>query len=69
MSFPSDLDPYNFLRNLFGGGGTRGRREGKGFGSGGWNFDDMFREFDEMRKEKEHFLNNLRILKIKYQKI
>jgi HSP20 family protein len=53
MSFPNDLDPYNFLRNLFGGGGTRGRREGKGFGSGGWNFDDMFREFDEMRKEAE----------------
>ncbi|HEX6670835.1 MAG TPA: archaeal heat shock protein Hsp20 [Nitrososphaeraceae archaeon] len=53
MSFPSDLDPYNFLRNLFAGGGTRVRREGKGFGSGGWNFDDMFREFDEMRKETE----------------
>ena len=53
MSFPSDLDPYNFLRNLLGGGGTRGRREGKVFGSGGWNFDDMFREFDEMRKEAE----------------
>jgi HSP20 family protein len=37
---------------LFGGrgGGGRGRREGRGFGSG-WNFDDMFREFDEMRRE------------------
>ncbi len=53
MSFPSDIDPYNFFRNLFGGrGGGRGRREGRGFGSG-WNFDDMFREFDEMRKEAE----------------
>ena len=55
MSFPSDIDPYNFFRNLFGGrggGGRRGRREGRGFGSG-WSFDDMFREFDEMRKEAE----------------
>ena len=53
MSFPNDIDPYNFFRNLFGGrGGGRGRREGRGFGSG-WNFDDMFREFDEMRKEAE----------------
>ena len=55
MSFPSDLDPYNFFRNLF-GGGTRGRREGRGFGSG-WNFDDMFREFDEMRKEAERLFS------------
>jgi HSP20 family protein len=55
MSFPSDIDPYNFFRNLFGGrggGGGRGRREGRGFGSG-WSFDDMLREFDEMRKEAE----------------
>jgi HSP20 family protein len=53
MSFPSDIDPYNFFRNLFGGrGGGRGRREGRGFSSG-WSFDDMFREFDEMRKEAE----------------
>src|SRR6188474_3894823 len=57
MSFPNDLDPYNFLRSLFGGGGIRGRREGKGFGSGGWNFDDMFREFDEMRKEAERIFS------------
>jgi HSP20 family protein len=56
MSFPSDLDPYNFFRNLFGGAGTRGRREGRGFGSG-WNFDDMFRDFDEMRKEAERFFS------------
>ncbi len=56
MSFPSDLDPYNFFRNLFGGGGRRGRREGRGFGSG-WNFDDMFRDFDEMRKEAERFFS------------
>lgn len=56
MSFPSDLDPYNFFRNLFGGGGPRGRREGRGFGSG-WNFDDMFRDFDEMRKEAERFFS------------
>ena len=40
MSFPTDIDPYNFFRQFF------GRR-----GVGGWNFDDMFREFDEMRKE------------------
>ena len=53
MSFPSDIDPYNFFRNLFGGrGGGRGRREGRGFGNG-WSFDDMFREFEEMRKETE----------------
>ena len=55
MSFPNDIDPYNFIRQFFGaGGGGRRRREGReGFfgGSGGWNFDDMFREFDEMRKE------------------
>jgi len=49
MSFPSDIDPYNFFRNLFGGGGGRKRLEGRGFG--GWNFDDMFREFDEMKRE------------------
>ncbi len=48
MSFPSDIDPYNFFRNLFGGGGRK-RLEGRGLG--GWNFDDMFREFDEMRRE------------------
>jgi len=54
MSFPNDIDPYNFFKNLFGGqgGGGVGRREGRGFGSG-WNFDDIFREFDEMRKEAE----------------
>ena len=41
MSFPNDIDPYNFFRQFFGGGGRRR----------GWNFDDMFREFDEMRRE------------------
>jgi HSP20 family protein len=45
MSFPNDIDPYNFFRQFFGGGGRR-RGEGRG-----WNFDDMFREFDEMRKD------------------
>ena len=43
---------YNFFRNLFGSVGFRVIREGKGFG-GGWDFDDMFKEFDEMRKEAE----------------
>ena len=60
MSFPNDIDPYNFFRNLFGGrgggGGGRGRREGRGFGSG-WNFDDIFREFDDMRKETERIFS------------
>ena len=52
MSFPNDIDPYNFFRQFFGGGGRR-RREGREgpFGGMGWNFEDMFREFDEMRRE------------------
>ncbi|HEX5187853.1 MAG TPA: archaeal heat shock protein Hsp20 [Nitrososphaeraceae archaeon] len=41
MSFPDDLDPYRFFRQFFGGGGRRR----------GWNFEDMFKEFDEMRRE------------------
>ena len=45
MSFPNDIDPYNFFRQFF-GGGARKRGEGRG-----WSFDDMFREFDEMRRE------------------
>jgi HSP20 family protein len=56
MSFPSDIDPYNFFRNLFGGSGGRRRREGRGFGSG-WNFDDIFREFDDMRRETERMFS------------
>ena len=57
MSFPNNLDPYNFFRQLFGGSGSSGERkgrEGRGDffgGSGRWNFDDMFRELDEMRRE------------------
>ena len=58
MSFPNNLDSYNFFRQLFGGGssssGERKGREGRGDffgGSGRWNFDDMFRELDEMRRE------------------
>jgi len=55
MSFPNDIDPYNFFRQLFGSGsgGRRKRDEREGFfsGSRGWNFDDMFRELDEMRRE------------------
>ncbi|HET9806506.1 MAG TPA: archaeal heat shock protein Hsp20 [Nitrososphaeraceae archaeon] len=51
MSFPNDIDPYNFFRQFFGGSG--GRKRGGFFGSGGWNFDDMFREFDETRKDME----------------
>jgi HSP20 family protein len=47
MSFPYDIDPYSFFRSFFGSGGRR-RRE-----RGGWNFDDMFREFDEMRRDME----------------
>ena len=45
MSFPNDIDPYNFLRQFF---GSSIRRKGRNFG---WNFDDMFKEFDEMRNE------------------
>ena len=52
MSFPSDIDPYNFFRNLFGGSGGRRRREGSG-----WNFDDIFREFDDMRRETERMFS------------
>lgn len=57
MSFPNNLDPYNFFRQLFGSSSSSGERkgrEGRGDffgGSGWWNFDDMFREFDEMRRE------------------
>ena len=57
MSFPNNLDPYNFFRQLFGGSSSSGERkgrEGRGDffgGSGRWNFDDMFRELDEMRNE------------------
>ena len=59
MSFPNNLDPYNFFRQLFGGSSSSGERkgrEGRGDffgGSGRWNFDDMFRELDEMRNEME----------------
>jgi HSP20 family protein len=57
MSFPNNFDPYNFFRQLFGSSSSSGERkgrEGRGDffgGSGRWNFDDMFREFDEMRRE------------------
>jgi HSP20 family protein len=57
MSFPNNIDPYNFFRQLFGSSSSSGERkgrEGRGDffgGSGRWNFDDMFREFDEMRRE------------------
>ncbi|HEX6294658.1 MAG TPA: archaeal heat shock protein Hsp20 [Nitrososphaeraceae archaeon] len=45
MSFPDYTDPYDFFRQFF-GDGSRRRGERRG-----WSFDDMFREFDEMRKE------------------
>jgi HSP20 family protein len=49
MSYPDDIEPYNFFRRLFGG---RGGRRGGFFGSSsGWNYDDIFREFEEMRRE------------------
>jgi HSP20 family protein len=57
MSFPDDLDPYNFFRQFFGGGSSdriRRRRQGRDegfFGTGSWNFDDLLRDFDEMRNE------------------
>ena len=61
MSFPYDINPYNFFREFFGGsgGGRRRRREGRGFSgsSGGWNFDDIFREFDDMRRETERIFS------------
>ena len=60
MSFPYDFDPYNFFRQFFGGGSgsnrIRRRHQGRGeglFGTGSWNFDDLLREFDEMRNEME----------------
>ena len=61
MSFPDDLDPYNFFRQFFGDGSSRIRRRRQGrdegfFGTGSWNFDDLFREFDEMRNEMERGL-------------
>ena len=37
---------------------------------GGWNFDDMFREFDEMRKEAERaFSEQFKNIENKVQKI
>ena len=60
MSFPDDFDPYNFFRQFFGSGSgssrLRRRRQGRDeglFGTGSWNFDDLLREFDEMRNEME----------------
>ena len=60
MSFPDDFDPYNFFRQFFGSGSgssrIRRRRQGRDeglLGSGSWNFDDLLREFDEMRNEME----------------
>ncbi|MDX1373845.1 MAG: archaeal heat shock protein Hsp20 [Nitrososphaeraceae archaeon] len=44
MSFPNDIDPYNFFRQLF--GSSR-----RGFGR--WNFEDIFRQLDEMRRNME----------------
>ena len=38
-----DIIPYDWYKRLFSGRGA--------FGS--WNFNDLFREFDEMRKEME----------------
>ena len=52
MSFPNDIDPYNFFRQFFGGGGRR-RSEGRG-----WSFDDMFRDFDEMRREMSRMFSD-----------
>ena len=52
MSIPSDIDPYNFFRNLYGGSGGRRSREGSGR-----NIDDIFREFDDMRRETERMFS------------
>src|SRR5918911_1790314 len=45
----SDIEPSDWYRRLF-GPRAGGRREG--FGGGGF-FDDMFRGFDQMRREME----------------
>ena len=57
MSYPDDIEPYNFFKQFFGGRG--GRRGGFFSNSGrGWNFNDIFREFDEMsRSFPENFKN------------
>ena len=39
-----DLEPYDWYRRFFGG---------RGFGGGGGFFDDMFRGFDQMKREME----------------
>src|SRR4029079_8115547 len=44
-----DIEPFDWYRRLF-GPGAGGRRGG--FGGGGF-FDDMFRGFDQMRREME----------------
>ncbi|HET8792707.1 MAG TPA: archaeal heat shock protein Hsp20 [Nitrososphaeraceae archaeon] len=57
MSYPDDIEPYNFFKQLFGG---RGGRRGGFFGNSGrgWNFNDIFREFDEMNRSfTEQFKN------------
>ena len=61
MSLPDDFDPYNYFRQFFGVGSSgtsriRRKRQGRDaglFGTGSWNFDDLLREFDEMRNEME----------------
>ena len=56
-----DINPFDWYRSLLSRRGTSW---------GGDFFDDMFREFDEMRKDmREPFQNNLKILKTAFQKI
>ena len=38
-----DIIPYDWYKRFFSGRST----------FGGWGFDDMFREFDEIRKEMD----------------
>ena len=55
-----DIIPYDWYKRLFSGRSP--------FGS--WNFNDLFREFDEMRNQMERtFSEPLKMLKTEYQKI
>ena len=46
------IEPFDWFNRFFGGGGSS-RRSGRGGGEGFFGFPDIFRGFDEMRREME----------------
>jgi HSP20 family protein len=55
MSSPEDRDiePFDWFNRFFGSGGSGGRRSGRWGGEGFFGFPDIFRGFDDMRREME----------------